>query len=54
MSATFPLILTFSLGEKKQQLNILGFAKITRAAAHLQFAKKLGAFPPLPKERGPG
>jgi hypothetical protein len=34
MSAAFPLILTFSLGEKEQQLHISTFAKTNRAANH--------------------
>jgi hypothetical protein len=54
MSATFPLILTFSLGEKEQQLDISVFAKIIRAADHVQSAKALGAFLPLPKGEGRG
>ncbi|HTB85512.1 MAG TPA: hypothetical protein VK742_17830 [Candidatus Sulfotelmatobacter sp.] len=32
MSAVFPLILTFSLGEKEQPLHISTFAKTSRAA----------------------
>ena len=32
MNAAFPLVLTFSLGEKKQQLDISTFAKTIRAA----------------------
>jgi len=32
MNAAFPLILTFSLGEKEQQLHISIFAKTSRAA----------------------
>jgi hypothetical protein len=32
MSAAFPLILTFSLGEKEQQLDMSAFAKAIRAA----------------------
>jgi hypothetical protein len=32
MSAAFPLILTFSLGEKEQQLDNSTFAKTIRAA----------------------
>jgi len=32
MSTAFPLILTFSLGEKEQQLNIPTFAKAIPAA----------------------
>jgi hypothetical protein len=47
MSAAFPLILTFSLGEKEQQLIDSTFAKIIRAAGRLQFAKALRAFLPL-------
>jgi hypothetical protein len=54
MSTAFPLILTFSLGEKEQQLNISAFAKINRAAGRLQFAKTLGTFLPLPKGEGRG
>jgi len=54
MSTTFPLILTFSLGEKEQQLDILAFAQIIRAAGRLQFVKTLGAFLPLPKGEGRG
>jgi hypothetical protein len=38
MNATFPLILTFSLGEKEQQLDIFSFAMVLRAADRLQFA----------------
>jgi hypothetical protein len=52
--APFPLILTFSLREKEQQLYILAFAKTIRAADHLQFVRKLGAFPPLPRGEGRG
>jgi hypothetical protein len=47
MSVAFPLILTFSPMEKEQQLDVFAFAKIIRAADRLQFAKRLGAFPPL-------
>jgi hypothetical protein len=47
MIAAFPLILTFSLGEKEQQLDISTFAKTIRAADRSQFAKTLRAFPPL-------
>ncbi|HTB84122.1 MAG TPA: hypothetical protein VK742_10750 [Candidatus Sulfotelmatobacter sp.] len=32
MSVAFPLILTFSLGEKEQQLHISAFAQAIRAA----------------------
>jgi hypothetical protein len=53
-SAPFPLILTFSLGEKEQQLDILVFTKIIRAAGRLQFARTQGAFLPLPKGEGRG
>ncbi len=47
MIAVFPLILTFSIGEKEQQLIDSSFAKIIRAAGRLQFAKALRAFLPL-------
>ena len=43
MSDAFPLILTFSLREKEQQLYISTLAKINRAADSLQFAKTLQA-----------
>jgi len=49
MSAAFPLILTFSLREKEQQLSIFFSAMIDRAAGRLQFAKTLEAILPLPK-----
>ncbi|HTB82342.1 MAG TPA: hypothetical protein VK742_01695 [Candidatus Sulfotelmatobacter sp.] len=54
MRVTFPLILTFSLGEKEQQLDISAFAMIVRADDRLQFARTLGAFLPLPKGEGRG
>jgi hypothetical protein len=54
MIAAFPLILTFSLGEKEQQLDISAFAQIVRAAGRLQFARTLGTFLPLPKGEGRG
>jgi len=44
MSAAFPLILTFSPGEKEQQLSIFFSAIIDRAADRLQFARTLGAY----------
>jgi hypothetical protein len=44
MNTAFPLILTFSLREKGQQLYIFGFAKIVRAAGHWQFAKAQETF----------
>jgi hypothetical protein len=40
MNASF-LILTFSLGEKEQRLDILTFARTTWAAGRLQFAPTL-------------
>jgi hypothetical protein len=39
MSAAFPLILTFSLGEKEHQLHISTLAKASRAADRSQFVK---------------
>jgi hypothetical protein len=52
--ALFPLILTFSLGEKEQQLHSCFFTKAVQAADRLQFTKRLGAFLPLLKGEGRG
>jgi len=49
MTARFPLILTFSPGEKEQPLSVPGNSKALSAEASRGFAKKLGAFLPLPK-----
>jgi hypothetical protein len=46
MNVAFPLILTFSRGEKEQQLYIFPFAMTIRAADRLQFTKPPGT-PPL-------
>jgi hypothetical protein len=43
MSAAFPLILTFSLGEKEQQLRIFAFAKTSQAAYRSSFIRTLRA-----------
>jgi hypothetical protein len=52
--ASFPLILTFSPGEKEQQLSIFISAIINRAADRAQLAKTLETIPPLPKGEGRG
>ncbi|HTB83266.1 MAG TPA: hypothetical protein VK742_06395 [Candidatus Sulfotelmatobacter sp.] len=38
MSVAFPLILTFSLGEKEQQMDMFAYARTIRAVDRSQFA----------------
>jgi len=52
MTARFPLILTFSPGEKEQPLSASGYSKTHSAEASRGFAMKLGAFLPLPRGEG--
>jgi hypothetical protein len=52
--AAFPLILTFSLREKEQPLADTLKSSCIRAAFSRRFAKKLGAFLPLPVGEGKG
>jgi len=54
MSASFPLILTFSPGEKEQPLSVPGSPKALSAEASRGFVMRLGAFLPLPKGEGRG
>jgi hypothetical protein len=54
ISAAFPLILTFSLREKEQQLDISTFTRINRAADRLQFSGTQRAFSPLPAGESQG
>jgi hypothetical protein len=54
VSAAFPLILTFSLGEKEQPLAGLLKSASQRAVYSLCCANTRGAFLPLPKGEGRG
>ena len=52
--AGFPLILTFSHWEKEQPMNAIVKRVSLRAICSREFAKGLGAFPPLPAGEGYG
>jgi hypothetical protein len=46
---SFPRILTFSPWEKEHPLDKCTYARIIQAADHIQFAKAVRTFQPLPK-----